>query len=55
MLHPEEEIGVLRLSKLGPGREGYYLQAVGLEPPGRVDGKGSATVPGLPARSVQRS
>jgi conjugative relaxase-like TrwC/TraI family protein len=34
---------VLRLSKLGPGREGYYLQAVGLEPRGQWVGRGPAT------------
>jgi conjugative relaxase-like TrwC/TraI family protein len=39
-LHSEEEIGVLRLSKLGPGREQYYLQTVGLEPPGEWMGRG---------------
>jgi conjugative relaxase-like TrwC/TraI family protein len=43
MLHPEEEVGVLRLSKLGPGREGYYLQSVGLEPPGEWLGRGPAS------------
>ena len=31
---------MLRLSKLGPGREAYYLQAVGIEPPGRWIGRG---------------
>jgi conjugative relaxase-like TrwC/TraI family protein len=31
---------VLRLAKLGPGREQYYLQAVGLEPPGEWLGRG---------------
>jgi conjugative relaxase-like TrwC/TraI family protein len=36
-----EEVGVLRLSKLGPGREGYYLQTVGIEPPGHWIGHGS--------------
>jgi conjugative relaxase-like TrwC/TraI family protein len=35
-----EEVGVLRLAKLGPGREAYYLQAVGLEPPGEWLGRG---------------
>jgi conjugative relaxase-like TrwC/TraI family protein len=30
---------VLRLSKLGPGRESYYLQSVGIEPPGHWIGK----------------
>jgi conjugative relaxase-like TrwC/TraI family protein len=34
---------VLRLSKLGPGREAYYLQAVGLEPPGEWLGRGPQT------------
>lgn len=31
---------MLRLSKLGAGREEYYLQAVGLEPPGEWLGRG---------------
>ncbi len=31
---------MLRLSKLGPGRERYYLQSVGLEPPGEWLGRG---------------
>jgi conjugative relaxase-like TrwC/TraI family protein len=31
---------VLRIAKLGPGREQYYLQAVGLEPPGEWLGRG---------------
>ena len=35
---------MLRLSKLGPGREGYYLQAVGLEPPGEWLGRGPEAV-----------
>ena len=34
---------MLRLSKLGPGREAYYLQAVGLEPPGEWLGRGPAS------------
>jgi hypothetical protein len=34
---------VLRLAKLGPGREAYYLQAVGLEPPGQWLGRGPAS------------
>ncbi len=34
---------MLRLSKLGPGREGYYLQAVGLESPGQWLGRGPAS------------
>lgn len=31
---------MLRLCKLGPGGEGYYLQAVGIEPPGQWIGHG---------------
>ena len=32
---------MLRLSKLGPGREGYYLQAVAIESPGQWMGHGT--------------
>jgi hypothetical protein len=32
---------MLRLSKLGPGRESYYLQTVGIEPAGEWMGHGS--------------
>jgi hypothetical protein len=35
---------VLRLCKLGPGREAYYLQAVGIEPPGQWIGRGPEQV-----------
>jgi hypothetical protein len=44
---------VLRLSKLGPGREAYYLQAVGVEPPGHWIGHGSEQV-GLGVRGGPR-
>lgn len=32
---------MLRLAKLGPGREAYYLQTVGIEPPGEWLGQGT--------------
>lgn len=40
MIYPDWEVGVLRIAKLGPGRESYYLQTVGPEPAGEWLGQG---------------
>jgi hypothetical protein len=39
----------VRLSKLGLGGESYYLQTVGIEPPGHWMGKGTEQA-GLPSQ-----